>query len=80
MTQQTPQKSLYIKIETYNAKNQQVGERIVDIYHPGTAKWIQKHSWWAAHKGCLIEIRNADAGEIQAFLKEQQQADAVKAA
>lgn len=80
MSQKTSQKSLYIKIETYNVENKQIGERVVDIYHPGTNKWLQKHSWWAAHHNNIIEIRNADKGEIQAHLDELAAAEAKKAA
>lgn len=76
MSQKTPPKSLYVKIETYNPENKQIGERVVDIYHPGTSKWLQKHSWWAAHHNNIIEIRNADAGEVQAHLAEVEKAAA----
>lgn len=59
------QRSLFIKVDTYDPQGKEIGTRIVDMYHFGTRNWLHSHQWWAMHNGHLIETRPAEDGEVQ---------------
>jgi len=69
---------LYVIVETFNTDGHNIGDRIVDLYHPGTAKWVRDHMWWAAHNGHSVESRNATQDEIDQYLASQREALAAK--
>jgi len=67
-TSQT-QKSLYVTVNTYDAKGKQIGTRIVDMYHYGTRNWMQNHLWWAMHNSCIVESLLATDDEVADYVK-----------
>ena len=51
----TQTKNLYVSVKTFDSEGKTIGERIVDMYHYGTAKWLQNHLWWAMHNDHCVE-------------------------
>jgi hypothetical protein len=74
-----PRKSLMVTVRTYNSKNEQIGHRIVDMYHKGTPTWIQSHMMWAAHNGNIIDIETTSEEELAEVQQMAEQAAAMKA-
>lgn len=71
--QQIPQaKSLHIVVKTFGPDGRPTGERIVDMYHYGTRKWLQDHQWWAMHNDHSIEVQVATDEDIGAYMFKQQ--------
>lgn len=60
--------NLYISVSSFNAEGRTIGERIVDMHHFGTRKWLQDHLWWATHNGHSVEINVATAEQIDNYL------------
>ena len=77
-TETPAQRSLYVVVDTFNYGGEQIGTRVVDMYHFGTRNWLQNHHWWAMHNGHLVETRNATEDEITEYLEFQRQALAEK--
>lgn len=53
-----PQKQaqhLHIRVNTFNSAGEQIGTRLVDLYHYGTKAWLQNHTWWAMHNGHMVK-------------------------
>ena len=71
-------RNLYIVVDTVNFADEQIGTRVVDMYHFGTRNWLQNHQWWAMHNGHTVQTRNATAHEIEDYLESQRQALADK--
>ncbi len=67
-------KNLYVSVKTFCNEGKTVGERIVDLFHYGTAAWLQKHTWWAMHQGHTVEQTVATDEEIGSYLFTQSQA------
>ena len=65
---QTQTKSLYVTVNTYDAKGKQIGTRIVDMYHYGTRNWTQNHLWWAMHNNCTVETMPSTDAEVQSYI------------
>lgn len=55
-------------VRTCDENGEEVGFRIVDMYHPGTAKWLQKHLWWASHNGCAVTFNLPTDAEIADYV------------
>ena len=70
-TQNIPQQSraLYVSVNTYDPSGNQIGSRVVDMYHYGTRSWLANHTWWAMHNGHTVEQMLADESEIDAYLE-----------
>lgn len=64
-------KTLFIKVDTYDMKGQLIGNRIVDIYHFGTKNWMSGHNWWAMHNGHTVEVTPASQLEIDNHMAAQ---------
>lgn len=65
----TPQaNNLYMSVDTFDVAGKTIGDRIVDLYHFGTRKWLQDHTWWAMHNGHTVEINPANNDQIDAYL------------
>lgn len=65
----TPQaNNLYMSVDTFDNAGKTIGDRIVDLYHFGTRKWLQDHTWWAMHNGHTVEINPANNDQIAAYL------------
>lgn len=77
-TQTPAQRSLYVVVDTFNNYDEQIGTRVVDMYHFGTRNWLQNHHWWAMHNGHFVTTRNATDEEIAEYLESQRQALADK--
>lgn len=75
---QTEQRNLYVRVDTHNAKSEQIGTRIVDMYHFGTRNWLQNHTWWAMHNGHTVSQNVAADGEVEQYVVEQANALAAK--
>lgn len=69
----TTERSLFIKVDTIDADNQVIGERIVDMYHVGTRNWLLSHNWWAMHNAHIIETRVATPVEVEAYIAAKNQ-------
>lgn len=67
------QKVLFTKITTLDLKGKVIGERIVDMYHFGTRKWLHDHMWWAMHNDHIVEAQQASVTDIDAYLLAQRQ-------
>lgn len=67
------QKVLYVKIVTMDMKGKVIGERIVDMYHYGTRKWLHDHMWWAMHNDHLVEAQQASVTDVDTYLLAQRQ-------
>lgn len=67
------QKVLYVKITTMDVKGAVIGERIVDMYHFGTRKWLHDHTWWAMHNDHLVEQQQASVTDVEVYLATQRQ-------
>ncbi|CAM6031244.1 unnamed protein product [Sphagnum compactum] len=65
------QRNLFVLVETFNYGGEQIGTRIVDMYHFGTRNWLQNHHWWAMHNGHVVETRTATDEEIGEYVEEQ---------
>jgi hypothetical protein len=65
---QTPQKNLYITVNTYDQKGDKVATRVVDMYHYGTTNWLQNHTWWAMHNSHMIGTMTSSEDEINDYL------------
>lgn len=74
----TTENNLFISVKTFDKEGKTVGERIVDMYHFGTRKWLQQHTWWAVHNGHEIETKLATPDEVKAYLAAAAQALASK--
>ncbi len=72
--------NVYIKVLTFDKDGKTVGERIVDMYHIGTAGWLySKHLWWAMHQDSFtVEIAVAGPQEIEDYLARGKEALAAK--
>lgn len=68
-TAQEQQRTLFITVTTYDPKGQQVGTRVVDMYHYGTRNWLQNHHWWAMHNGNVVETMVATDAEVAEYLE-----------
>lgn len=62
------EKTLYVTVNTYNTKGEQIGTRVVDMYHYGTRNWLQNHHWWAMHNACAVETVVATPDEVTEYL------------
>ena len=51
-----PRQELFVLVETFDVDGDQVGTRVVDMYHYGTKDWLTKHLWWATHQGHLVKV------------------------
>lgn len=71
-------KSLFVRVDTLNAKDELIGTRIVDMYHFGTRNWLQNHTWWAVHNAHIVGTQLAIESEIAEHLHAQRQALADK--
>jgi len=60
--------NLYISVMTFNPEGRDIGERIVDMHHFGTRKWLQDHLWWATHNGHATEINVATPAQVDEYL------------
>ena len=58
---QADPRTLYVRVDTFNQAGQQIGSRVVDMYHFGTKDWLITHSWWAMHNGHSVEQRTMAA-------------------
>lgn len=65
----TAQVRLQQAVRTSNVDGEDVGFRIVDMYHPGTAKWLQKHLWWATHNDCEVVINSPSEAEVNDYIE-----------
>ncbi|CAN5950615.1 unnamed protein product [Sphagnum jensenii] len=63
------QRNLFVLVETFNYGGEQIGTRIVDMYHFGTRNWLQNHHWWAMHNGHVVETRTATDEEIGEYVE-----------
>lgn len=70
--------NLFISVKTFDPEGKTVGERIVDMCHYGTRKWLSDHLWWATHNGNCTEIDLAKPAEIDAYLAKGKEALAAK--
>lgn len=70
--------NLYISVFTFNTEGKTIGERIVDMHHFGTRKWLQDHLWWSTHNGHATEINVASPEQIDGYLTSGKQALAAK--
>jgi hypothetical protein len=68
-----PERNLFIKVTTLNADNQEIGSRIVDMYHFGTKNWLQAHQWWAMHNAHVVETCLAHEDEVSAYIANRSQ-------
>jgi hypothetical protein len=75
MTEQTrPQK--FIVVRTFDPDGRPAkgpdgkspAERIVDMHHPNTFQWLQKHIWWASTNAHTVEVSPAGEQEVQEYL------------
>lgn len=66
-------KSLYVMVTTLEMKGKVIGERVVDMYHYGTRKWLHDHMWWASHNTHRVEIEPASPTDVDAYLAAQRQ-------
>lgn len=69
-----PEKNLYVRVDTFNTKGEQIGTRIVDMYHFGTRNWLQSHTWWAMHNSHTVKQDCATDAEVEAYVAEQAKA------
>lgn len=74
----TPQQTLFTKVMTFDTEGHTIGERIVDMYHFGTRKWLQTHLWWAMHNTAQVEITVATQKEVDLYLLEAKKKLATK--
>lgn len=67
-------KPLYASIKTFNAEGKTIGERVVDMHHVGTARWLTNHHWWAMHQPTThtVEVNQASDEEIGAYMFNQE--------
>jgi hypothetical protein len=64
-----PQHNLFFSVKTFESKEgKTIGERIVDLFHYGTRKWLQDHIWWAMHNSHEVEVKVATEDEIASYL------------
>lgn len=64
----TSPQNLFISVRTFNVEGKTIGERIVDMFHYGTTKWLTKHLWWSTQHGYCTEVDVAKPEEIEAYL------------
>ena len=64
------EKTLFVKVETYDKKGEKMGSRIVDMYHFGTRNWLQNHIWWAMHNEAGITQSVCSTAEVEAYMTE----------
>lgn len=68
-TEQTAQpRQLFVTVNTYNSDGNNVGSRVVDMYHYGTRNWLQNHTWWAMHNSCTVETVVATDQEVKDYV------------
>jgi hypothetical protein len=77
------ERNLFVRVDTFDVKTtpgteQQIGTRIVDMYHFGTRNWLANHQWWAMHNGHLVEIKTATTEQIAEYVASQKAALAAK--
>jgi hypothetical protein len=70
--------NLYVSVKTYDVDGRPAGERVVDMYHFGTDKWLRSHNWWAMHNDHTVETMRATTDEVAAYLAQAKQALADK--
>ena len=71
-------KHLHIVVSTFDPTGKPAGERIVDLYHPGTRTWLQNHQWWAMHHNHSVETSVATQKEVDQYLAYKSKALAEK--
>lgn len=71
-------RNLFVVVNTYGQDGKQVGTRVVDMYHYGTRNWLQNHTWWAMHNGCVVETQPANDAEVEEYLANAKEALAKK--
>lgn len=74
----TQANNLYMSVKTFDEQGKTVGERIVDLYHFGTRKWLQDHLWWAMHNSNCVEVNVANSDEIAGYVQKNAEALAAK--
>jgi hypothetical protein len=60
-------RNLYVTVNTYGSDGNQIGIRVVDMYHYGTRNWLQNHQWWAMHNGYTVETLVSNDAEIAEY-------------
>jgi len=74
----THQQNMFLFVETFDEQGRPIGERIVDMYHFGTNKWIAKHLYWAVHNKASVEMTPAKPEKIEQYLASAKMALAEK--
>ena len=62
--------NLYFAVTTFDKDGHDIGFRVVDLYHFGTRKWLQQHTWWALHNGHTFEVNPATPEQTKAHIAE----------
>ena len=70
--------NLFVSVSTFNAEGKTIGERIVDMHHFGTRKWLQDHLWWSTHNAHTVEINVANPEQSDAYIASGKAALAAK--
>lgn len=60
--------NLYFGVQSFDKEGHDIGFRIVDLYHFGTRKWMEKHTWWALHNGHTLEIIPTTPDQVTAHV------------
>ncbi len=55
-------------VRSFNSDGDETAYRIVDLYHPGTSKWLHKHLTWATHKGFETVVSTPTEEEVSAYV------------
>lgn len=55
---------LFVLVNTFDSSGQQIGTRVVDMYHYGTRGWLSNHLWWAMHNGHVVHQQLATVAEV----------------
>lgn len=69
MSKEPQAKALHVQVDTFDSAGQQVGTRVVDMYHFGTRNWLANHTWWAMHNGHTVRQQLAELAEAIEELK-----------
>lgn len=74
--------NLYISVSTIQPDGKVHSRKIADLHHFGTAAWLSKHQWWAAHNGYTVTTEMATTEDVQEYvaIAAQQLAEQVNAA